>query len=46
LKAVICLTLGKLYLTFGSAEIQPWAANIPGEENQQNLVENENLPSV
>jgi len=46
LKAAICLTLGKLYLIFGSAEIQPWAANIPGEENQQNLVENENLPSV
>jgi len=38
--------MGKLYLIFGSAEIQPWAANKPEEENQQNLVENENLPSV
>jgi len=44
--AVLCLTMGTLYAVFGSAEIQPWAADKPVEEIQQNLVENENLPSV
>ncbi|CAH1712313.1 probable vesicular glutamate transporter eat-4 isoform X1 [Aphis gossypii] len=46
LMAVLCLTMGTLYAVFGSAEIQPWSADKPVEEIQQNLVENENLPSV
>jgi len=44
--AVICLTMATFYDILGSAEIQPWAEDKPVEENQQNLVENENLPSV
>jgi len=31
-----------LYAIFASAELQPWAADKPEEENQQNIVENEN----
>jgi len=38
--------MGTLYSIFGSAEIQPWAADKPVEENQQNLVENKDLQSV
>jgi len=30
-----------LYAIFASAELQPWAADEP-EQNQQNIVENDN----
>jgi len=38
--AIICFAVAVLYAIFASAEIQPWAADEPVEENQQNMVEN------
>jgi len=38
--------MGTLYSIYGSAEIQPWAADRPVEDSQRNLVENEDLQSV
>jgi len=44
--AVVCLALATSYAIFASAEIQPWAADKPVEENQQDIIENDDLPSV
>jgi hypothetical protein len=44
--AVACLALATSYAIFASAEIQPWAADKPVEENQENIIENDDLPSV
>jgi len=43
--AIICIMVAVLYAVFGSVELQPWAADNPVEENQQNVVENNNIPS-
>lgn len=37
--AIICFAVAAFYAIFASAEIQPWAADEPVEENQQNMVE-------
>jgi len=44
--AVMCLTMTTVYAIFGSAEIQPWAADKPVELNQQNTGKNKDLSSV
>ncbi|XP_025196134.1 vesicular glutamate transporter 2-like [Melanaphis sacchari] len=44
LMAIVCLAMAILYAIFASAEIQPWATDKPVE--QQNIIENDNLPSV
>ncbi|XP_060871566.1 probable vesicular glutamate transporter eat-4 [Metopolophium dirhodum] len=40
LMAIIYFAVAVLYAIFSSAETQPWAADEPVEENQQNMVEN------
>jgi len=40
---IICFTVAVLYANFASVELQPWAADEPEEENQQNIVENDNI---
>ncbi|KAL5242242.1 hypothetical protein ACI65C_009652 [Semiaphis heraclei] len=42
LKAIMCFLMAVLYANFASADLQPWAADEPEEENQQNIVENDN----
>jgi len=39
---IIYSTVAVLYVIFASAELQPWAADEPDEENHQNIVENDN----
>ncbi|KAL4084302.1 hypothetical protein QTP88_028127 [Uroleucon formosanum] len=39
LMAIICFAVAAFYAIFASAEIQPWAADEPVEENQQNMKE-------
>ena len=41
--AIICFAVSVLYAIYASGELQPWAADEPVKENQQNMVENENI---
>ncbi|XP_026812701.1 vesicular glutamate transporter 1-like [Rhopalosiphum maidis] len=44
--AVVCLAMATCYGIFASAEVQPWAADRSVEENQQDIIEDDGIPSV